>query len=197
MGHEIPTYLMLVPCDLGPPSRFTVWHDALPQLEAAAGAPGGFPALRDRGRLWELMSRNWWCEWMIVDAARVCGVSAVDFLRNEVTLLDAPALDRARTGLVRLLAGLEADVDLRSVPGFARAVDERHRDAHRMPEPLRAAGDDELLTVARQVAEPTSNLDCYGPSTLVDFFSFVLSLQVAVERALAERECLLHVRPNS
>lgn len=198
MGNEFPACVMLVPCDVGPPSRFADWHDAYPILVAAAEAPGGFPALHDRGRVWELMSRNFWCQWMIVDAARACGIDTLDFLREEVTLLDAAALGQARTGLAGLLAGLDEEFDIRAVPWLAHVVDTRGHDDHLVPEPVRSAPESMLLAAARQVARPARNLRCtsIGLASLVDFFRFVLSLQEAVQRALAEGECLLYVQPR-
>jgi hypothetical protein len=137
-------------------------------------------------------SRNWWFEKIFHDSAETLGVQNLDFILDEITLLDAEDLQKTKQALVLFVASFSKDKfplsleETNKIWSFRREVD--------------FATIKQMFKKAVNESKPF--YECYavdGADTyegLFDFFSFVKMLQSAIVDALENEKCLLIVRPQ-
>ena len=184
MGHAIPVFFLPIG-KRERPRKLSKWNDATNILNRyyKEGDKVGFRMAT---------SRNWWLEAILDDVSKALGISGLEFIVQEIALLDTEKLKEAQSAIQILTENLtsgkiEIDTEIiNKIWGF-------HADMAETKHNL-------LFHKAFQEAKPfydsyvTDSFSSY--IGVVDFFSFIKTLDAIIVETLENNKYLLIVQPQ-
>ena len=178
MGHNIPTFFF--PVNEKDLNGSDLTEDIVQNLLGDK-----FESRYDEG-IREVTSRNWWYQEMVLELAKSLKISGLEFLSEELLVLDKPKLLQTFGSLDQLLSKISS-----SIPVFSEQQNEEY------------AGIAELRSVDCSLAFQRSTPDIVinpsvdsGFEAVEGFYSFLKSIIAAINNALERDFLLIYYRPQ-
>ena len=178
MGHNIPTFFF--PVNEKDLNGSDLTEDFVQNLLGVK-----FESRYDEG-IREVTSRNWWYQETVLELAKRLKISGLEFLSQELIVLEKPKLSHTIVSLNQLLSKISG-----SIPVFSDQQNEEY------------AGIAELRSVDCSLAFQRSTPDIVinpsvdsGFEAVVGFYSFLKSIIAAINNALERDLLLIYYRPQ-
>ena len=185
MSHYIPVFYFPIERKEIPENR-NDWDSAMNILRERLEK-------RDKYTLWECTSRNWWVQHALLLICQGLGIEGFEFIDTEITYLGNKELETASNALQKVLCEIR-----NGIPRLGPETDEegsiwylRH---------YRDKGKDkefsiETMKKAFSESEVIYKIDIFpdtGYKSVVGFYSFIKSLQAAVNEAICQDMSLMY-----
>ncbi len=181
MGHSIPVFLIPISDD-EIPTKLENWHSAYDILNKYAD-------VSNENKCWKVTSRNWWLEWHLIRLCEFFKIKGFEFIGKEIACLGNDELLNGRIAIGKLLDDI-SDGMPDFPPGFY--PDENLLGYRDIP--------GQKFREALQESKPSFDFyahdDAESYDGLVDFFSFVKSVQTAIDYSLEKKKFLLIIQPQ-
>jgi len=181
MSYSIPVFLIPISYE-EIPSKLENWHSAHNILNQYAD-------ISDENKLWRITSRNWWLEWHLIRMCEFLEINELEFVGMEIACLGNAELLNGRAAIGKLFDAISD-----GMPDFPPDFypDENLLDYQDIPR--------QKFREALRESKPAFDFYAYDSSEsyegLVDFFSFVKSVQDAIDYSLERKKFLLIVQPQ-
>jgi hypothetical protein len=185
MGHSIPVFF--IPIDRSEyPRELNKWDDVSDILNK-------YCEREDKSSFRVATSRNWWLERILDEACKALGILGFDFITKEISLLDYKELRAAQSAIKALQEKLingKIEIDAKTVVNEIWGFSEHDIEIEYGL----------LFYKAYQEAEPFYDSyvvdGFYTYKGVVEFFSFLKTLDVVITEALESNNFLLVVQPQ-
>jgi hypothetical protein len=189
MGHNIPVFFFPISDD-ELPERLDNWHAAEDLLSEKWDH-------REQNGLRTSTSRNWWHQHAIGLIGEYLQIDGLDFVQKEIICLNAKqievgiqALDQllysCRSGIPQLMPEMEKEGSIWYLRNYYEGNKSKAFSVAQI----------EKAYTESHVALEVNSADV-GYESLVDFFSFLKSLQASLQECLSKNKQLLYVQPQS
>jgi hypothetical protein len=181
MSHSIPVFLIPIAGD-EVPVNLENWRSAYDLMSK-------FSDMTNENKLWQIISRNWWLEWHLARLCEFLEIKGLEFIGKEISCLGPNELKSGQDAIMKLLRTVTNDI-----PVFPSEFypNESLIDYSKIPK--------EKYEVAVQEAAPSIEIyahdDAESYEGLVDFLSFVRSLETAMRFCIENNQYLLIVQPQ-
>jgi hypothetical protein len=178
MGHNIPTFFFPVHKDDLKGSEFSEKF-----VQEVLGEK--YETRFDEG-VREVSSRNWWYQETALELAKQLDISGLNFLLEELLLLDKPSLSQAADSLAQLISEISS-----TIPVFSEYEQEEYSGIKE----LRKVDCSLAYERSSPAYEVNPSVDS-GFEAVVGFYSFLKSMRAAIYSALEKDQYLIYYRPQ-